>query len=258
MKKPIKCKYSSCSVLFSPLRPSMIYCSDKCRELSLYELKKGGRTSNGIVRCENVNCEVFFKKKMYTQRYCSSECRKSDVKVTKSSPLKSVMCNNIACKKMFIPETSGDKFCSESCLEYWSNNPNVQAGKYPQGRFNRKSCNRRSCSKFFIPVNPRQIYCSDSCRGKNSYYKRTYGISEDEYMGMLEAQREMCFICGNCGNIDGDSNSLVVDHCHATGLVRKLLCTRCNLMLGLLQDNSDILDNAADYLELHSFKRGSL
>jgi hypothetical protein len=43
--------------------------------------------------------------------------------------------------------------------------------------------------------------------------------------------------------------NFVVDHCHATGKVRGLLCHNCNRALGLMQDNIENIKRAADYLE---------
>jgi hypothetical protein len=42
--------------------------------------------------------------------------------------------------------------------------------------------------------------------------------------------------------------SLSVDHCHATGKIRGLLCTKCNQGLGSFENNVEWLQNAIDYL----------
>lgn len=48
----------------------------------------------------------------------------------------------------------------------------------------------------------------------------------------------------------------VIDHDHKTGIVRGLLCTRCNMLLGYAQDSVDRLCEAADYLENHLVSKG--
>lgn len=124
--------------------------------------------------------------------------------------------------------------------------------KYPNGYFNPKNC--RTCNTEFIPEAPSQLYCSVKCRGKNSYYVRNYGITEQEYEEMKSAQDYKCFLCGSEGFLIGNNNhseKLAVDHNHDTGEVRKLLCHNCNRALGLMQDNPDLLRKAADYIEAH-------
>jgi hypothetical protein len=39
-----------------------------------------------------------------------------------------------------------------------------------------------------------------------------------------------------------------VDHCHASGVVRGLLCGQCNILLGAAKDSIETLFAAADYL----------
>jgi hypothetical protein len=39
-----------------------------------------------------------------------------------------------------------------------------------------------------------------------------------------------------------------LDHCHTSGVVRGLLCTKCNLALGLFEDNPAKLRGAIEYL----------
>jgi hypothetical protein len=44
------------------------------------------------------------------------------------------------------------------------------------------------------------------------------------------------------------TDALHVDHCHATGQVRGLLCDRCNLTLGQWEHNAGHLQRATDYV----------
>lgn len=74
----------------------------------------------------------------------------------------------------------------------------------------------------------------------------TYGITEDEYWEIYEHQEGFCYICRRA---NGRRKRLSVDHCHATGMVRGLLCTGCNRnVLGHLRDEPEALERAADYL----------
>jgi Recombination endonuclease VII len=78
--------------------------------------------------------------------------------------------------------------------------------------------------------------------------KKEYGISEEDYQTIFESQFGLCAICGQAPK-DGKFHT---DHCHTSNVVRGLLCTTCNLMLGLAKDNPEILIKAARYLKLHS------
>ncbi len=74
----------------------------------------------------------------------------------------------------------------------------------------------------------------------------TYGITEHDYWEIYEHQEGYCFICRRA---NGKRKRLSVDHCHATGTVRGLLCTACNRnVIGHLRDDPCALDRAAEYL----------
>ncbi len=79
---------------------------------------------------------------------------------------------------------------------------------------------------------------------KEAYLRRKYGIGLDEYNVILERQGFKCAICL-------EDKPLGVDHSHATGLVRQLLCRNCNVALGHLQENPEIMSRAIDYLMMH-------
>ncbi len=74
-----------------------------------------------------------------------------------------------------------------------------------------------------------------------------YGITNEDYEQMLENQG---FCCLGCGLHQNElEKKLNVDHDHATGKVRGLLCGNCNRALGLVKDNIDTLVRLQEYLE---------
>ena len=77
--------------------------------------------------------------------------------------------------------------------------------------------------------------------------RRLYGITLAEKIAMYEAQLGECAIC-NCSI---DERAAHVDHCHDTGVVRGLLCSRCNKALGLLNDDVEIALSAYKYLKTY-------
>lgn len=74
---------------------------------------------------------------------------------------------------------------------------------------------------------------------------RDFGLSVIEYKYILAKQN---FVCAICGQPDANRR-LSVDHCHATGKVRGLLCLRCNRGIGLFQDDPNRLVKASVYLK---------
>lgn len=77
---------------------------------------------------------------------------------------------------------------------------------------------------------------------------REYGISADDYDKKLEAQNGCCAICRSASS-GGRTKVLSIDHDHATGLVRGLLCGSCNLGIGKFADDPERLVAAAEYLK---------
>lgn len=78
------------------------------------------------------------------------------------------------------------------------------------------------------------------------YRLRGYGITEDEYYAMIVAQGGVCAICQ--GDHRGPGPRLHIDHDHATGIVRGLLCTPCNNGLGAFREDPRIFQRAAEYV----------
>ena len=74
-----------------------------------------------------------------------------------------------------------------------------------------------------------------------------YSISPSMHLEMLHSQNYSCAICKK--HKDDFDRNLSIDHNHITGKVRGLLCTKCNLVLGLLNDDKNIVENLLKYLE---------
>lgn len=72
-----------------------------------------------------------------------------------------------------------------------------------------------------------------------------YGTTYTRLRDMAKAQDCRCLICGR-------QRKLVVDHDHITGAVRGLLCSACNVGMGLLGDEPAVIRAAARYLEAAS------
>lgn len=85
----------------------------------------------------------------------------------------------------------------------------------------------------------------DRVRARNNRWRR--GKLHPEYVRLVEIQGGVCYICGN-PETRGPNYFLSWDHDHATGLYRGLLCNRCNIVLGHVKDDTEILLNMVRYI----------
>lgn len=126
------------------------------------------------------------------------------------------------------------------------------------GRDSERYC--RQCGTLLdVNAHATRKFCSDECRERWEYLERLatsretqlkrYGLTVETYDAMLASQHGACAICGST-DPKGRKGSpfFVVDHDHATGAVRGLLCAPCNSGLGLLMDSTEILEKALAYL----------
>ena len=75
---------------------------------------------------------------------------------------------------------------------------------------------------------------------------RQYGVTAEWYRDQLVGQAGRCAICGSVFKSDKDTH---IDHDHATGEVRGLLCANCNRLLGAAKESPEVLVHAISYLE---------
>lgn len=95
-----------------------------------------------------------------------------------------------------------------------------------------------------------EIMCR-ACKSRNHYIRR-HGISQSQ-RDQLALEQGGCAVCG-C--TDPGSKGWVVDHDHSCcgphrsceQCRRGIVCHRCNMVLGLVRDDADLLVSLADYL----------
>ena len=86
-------------------------------------------------------------------------------------------------------------------------------------------------------------------KGQRYHQTQRYGITPEEYKELLE---EQLYCCACCGSSDPKRKAgFVIDHDHATGNVRGLLCHSCNIGIGQLGDSIAGLTKAINYLRKH-------
>ncbi len=114
---------------------------------------------------------------------------------------------------------------------------------------NKKTGKRHSACKDCDKERVKARHQQNPERTRNNDLKRNYGITLQEHQQMFEDQQGVCAICKGEG--DGKWKKLCVDHDHETGKVRQLLCRNCNMVLGQVNDNVNLLSEMIFYLNKH-------
>ena len=93
---------------------------------------------------------------------------------------------------------------------------------------------------------------------KRTQLRLNYGMELEAYDALYSKQNGLCAICGNAETSkqkNGTLNQLAVDHCHETGKIRGLLCSRCNPGIGYFQHEVKRLEAAIKYLKDNDLAR---
>jgi Recombination endonuclease VII len=116
-----------------------------------------------------------------------------------------------------------------------------EANRARARRWKRENPDRaRAKQREYIASGRKQIW------DRQSHLKRKYGITIADYDRMFEAQNGVCAICGQPRP---EERTLHVDHDHETGVIRGLLCFRCNNALGDFREEYELFQRAANYLD---------
>lgn len=84
-------------------------------------------------------------------------------------------------------------------------------------------------------------------RHRETHLKRKYGLTLESFDALYTSQGGKCAIC--LSELNPFHNHTCVDHDHATGAVRGILCHGCNTGLGYFRDDVQRLLSAAEYIK---------
>ena len=120
----------------------------------------------------------------------------------------------------------------------------------PFSAFGRNAASLTGRTSYCKPChNARGRRAKELVGGERTYHlRRRYGITGEEADALLESQGGVCAVCKT-------ASAVHVDHDHATGTVRALLCFNCNGGLGQFRDDPNVLRAAAEYVEFHRLSR---
>jgi len=94
-------------------------------------------------------------------------------------------------------------------------------------------------------------YIENRKRTTEKRRERETGMSASEYEKLFIEQNGVCYICSQKNYKKRKEVALVADHFEDTSGIkkpRKLLCDKCNLMIGLSGESYKLLERAAAYL----------
>lgn len=139
-------------------------------------------------------------------------------------------------KECFSPEKVKKNGVKSYCKECAKKYHKIRYTNDPEGQRQRS----REYRKKIKEDSPKKLFEAN----RKTKLKRDYNLTLEQYDLMLKEQNGVCFIC----NQPPSKKLLAVDHCHKTNKVRKLLCSKCNTALGLVNDDIIILTNMIKYL----------
>lgn len=114
-----------------------------------------------------------------------------------------------------------------------------------------RDCNKMQCRSYGAKSKPKRNARLRTWRAKNPQKARAldrrkrlakYGLTEEKLEAMIRAQNACCFLCKR-------KDRLVIDHCHVTGDIRRLLCIPCNNVVGWIENNKGMNARLIEYLD---------
>src|ERR1035437_3951143 len=151
------------------------------------------------------------------------------------------------------PHTDRKFYAFGKCKHCWKKS---YYESHPAYQVKSKATSRKNYQRTRVRVLARQRKCYAShlqySRDQAYGYRlmRFFGLTFDEYQTKVAAQNGLCAICCR----PSVKKRLTVDHNHTTEQIRGLLCHRCNLVLGLIEESDTLALALAAYLNKWELK----
>jgi Recombination endonuclease VII len=236
------------------------------------------------------HCAAEFQPKVARQRFCSTICQKQNPNKPWLVERSCEVCQATFRIARSAVAKGGGRFCSRTCMgkgNIGEGSPKWKGGA-PASQARWRAANpeyRQNYAKEYRAANPERMReYNRRAREKNrdTYIARQreryhrvrrdpevrkqiklerarekrlqrYGLTSELYAQLLADQAGGCAIC-TTPLATRVTNGLHVDHDHATGAVRGLLCGKCNTGLGMYRDSIELMQRAIEYLRHHAAK----
>jgi len=205
----------------------------KCKKCGGNEFYKDGKC--GVcsrARGKKYSAEHSEEKRVYSQKYHAEHAEEDK---SRCRNYQAANPEKIRIRKKAYRDKHPDEIRTSGQAWYDKNSEEKKA--YARNYYATHSEERRTYAKAYRVAHPEKIMAL--------YLAYTYDMTAEEYAEKLAIQNGVCAICGSAPS----GRRLVVDHDHATGEVRGLLCERCNTVLGRVSDSTNILIAAIEYLK---------
>lgn len=171
-------------------------------------------------------------------------------------------CGSKCCKRcgvtqsleMFFLHPKGRDGRSSRCKRCISNQRKQQRKALSAEQKEKIRAHKRIYNRIWSKRNPEKMRAKQKRlrarhpeRYRGYFRKSTYGVTEEVFKQMQESQAGRCALCKK-------ERRLVIDHDHITGAVRKLLCYRCNLLVGIFESSRDLEIPIKEYLSHYGSK----